>query len=201
MAEPIEALTFRDAAAWEKWLAKHHTKEPGVWIRMGRAGSGIASVTYAEALDVALCYGWIDAIKRSESKETWLQRFTPRSKRSIWSKVNRAKAIALIKVGRMLPAGLAQVQQAKQDGRWEAAYDSPGKATVPSDLARALAANPRAKVFFETLKGFNRYAILHRIQVVKRPETRTRKITQFVAMLERREVFFPDGPPYSKRKT
>jgi uncharacterized protein YdeI (YjbR/CyaY-like superfamily) len=134
-----------------------------------------------------LCYGWIDGQKRPENEDSWLQRFLPRSARSVWSKINREKALALIASGRMKPAGLAAIENAKRAGRWEAAYDSPSRAVVPDDFQAALEASPRAKAFFETLDRANRYALLWRIQTVKRPETRARKIAEFVAMLERKE--------------
>jgi uncharacterized protein YdeI (YjbR/CyaY-like superfamily) len=140
---------------------------------------------------VALCYGWIDAQKRSESANTWLQKFTPRSKKSIWSRINREKALALIKAGQMKPAGLKAIEGAKEDGRWDAAYDSPSRATVPTDLQAALDRNARAKAFFATLDGANRYAVLFRIQTAKKAETRARRIHQFVKMLERKEKLHP----------
>ncbi len=145
------------------------------------------SVSYAEALEVALCYGWIDGQKRGESEQAWLQRFLPRSAKSIWSKINRGKAVALIESGRMKAAGLDAVEAAKRDGRWDAAYDSPKSAKVPEDFQAALQARPRAQEFFAMLDGANRYALLFRIQTVKKPETRVRKIQEFIQMLERHE--------------
>ncbi len=149
------------------------------------------SVSYQEALEIALCYGWIDGQKRPENEHTWLQRFCPRSARSVWSKINREKALALIASGEMQAAGLAAIEDARKNGRWESAYDSPGSATVPADLQAALDASPNAAAFFQTLNSANRYAILWRIQTVKKAETRTRKIEQFIAMLERREKLHP----------
>jgi len=184
-SDPIRLFpTKRD---WAAWLAKNHRCRDGLWLRLAKKDSGLRTVTYAEALEIALCYGWIDGQKRGESEQTWLQRFLPRSARSIWSKINREKAAALIAAGRMKAAGLAAVETAKKHGRWDAAYDSPNSAKVPKDFQAALDASPRAREFFERLDGANRYAVLFRIQTVKRPETRTRKIRQFVEMLERRE--------------
>lgn len=188
---PDTPVLFADQKAWEGWLARNHSASAGVWLRMGRKGSGVQSVSYAEALDVALCYGWIDAQKKAESEQAWLQRFTPRRPKSIWSKVNRAKVAALIAAGRMQAAGLEQIERAKKDGRWEAAYDSPASAEVPEDLAAALKRNAKAKAFFATLNSANRYAILWRIQTAKKAETRARRITEYVAMLERHEKFHP----------
>jgi uncharacterized protein YdeI (YjbR/CyaY-like superfamily) len=187
--DPI--ILFADQEAWLAWLAGNHTTSTGLWLRLAKKGAPLLSVTYAEALEAALCYGWIDAQKKGESEHAWLQRFTPRRTRSIWSKVNREKAVALIKAGRMQPAGLEQVARAKKDGRWEAAYDSPGNAEVPDDLQAALDGNARAKAFFGTLDRANRYAILWRIQTVKKAETRARRIREFVEMLERREKVHP----------
>lgn len=148
-------------------------------------------MTYHEALEAALCYGWIDAQKRPESEHAWRQRFAPRQTKSIWSKINRQNALALIEAGRMQPAGLEQVEQARRDGRWEAAYDSPSSAAVPDDLQAALDRNARAKAFFATLDSANRYAVLFRIQTVKRSDTRARRIRQFVEMLARHEKLHP----------
>jgi uncharacterized protein YdeI (YjbR/CyaY-like superfamily) len=190
---PLDALSFESAGAFEKWLAKNHAASPGVWLKFARKASGVPTVVYAEALDVALCYGWIDGqVKQcAEDKRYYLQRFTPRRPRSKWSKVNRGKAEALIKAGRMAPAGLRQIEAAKADGRWEAAYDSPANVTVPEDLEAALAKNKAAREFFATLKGRNRYAILYRIHDAKRPETRERRLKEFVAMLARGEKVYP----------
>jgi uncharacterized protein YdeI (YjbR/CyaY-like superfamily) len=187
-------LLFAHQKAWETWLAANHTTPTGIWLRLAKKGSGIQSVTYAEALEAALCYGWIDAQKKGESEQAWLQRFTPRRSKSIWSKVNREKAVALIKAGRMQPAGLAEVRRARQDGRWDAAYDSPAAAAVPADLQAALDANGPAQAFFRKLDRANRYAILWRIQTAKKAETRARRIRQFVEMLERHEKIHPDSP-------
>lgn len=185
------ARLFKDQAAWAEWLAKNHAKPAGLWLRIAKKDCGLNSISYPEALEVALCYGWIDGQKLPENERTWLQRFVPRSEKSIWSKINREKALALIKNGRMQPAGIEAVNRAKANGRWDSAYDSPSRATVPEDLAAALAGSPRATEFFQTLNGANRYAILFRIQNVKKAETRARKIVQFIAMLERHEKLHP----------
>jgi uncharacterized protein YdeI (YjbR/CyaY-like superfamily) len=156
-------------------------------LRLAKKGSGLRSVSYSEALEVALCYGWIDGQKRGESQQAWLQRFLPRSPGSIWSKINRDKASALIANGRMKVVGLEAVEAAKRCGRWAAAYDSPKGAAVPDDFQTALDASPRAREFFHSLDSANRYAVLFRVQTVKKPETRARKIREFVEMLERNE--------------
>jgi uncharacterized protein YdeI (YjbR/CyaY-like superfamily) len=186
-------LQFDTAAAWEQWLAKHHVSSDGVWLRFRRKAPGSESLSYAQALDVALCYGWIDGQNKREDEAWWRQRFTPRRARSIWSKINREKVAALIAAGRMRPAGLAAIERAKQDGRWEAAYDAASKAAVPPDLQAALDAAPRAKAFFQTLDARNRYAILFRTHGAKKAETRARRIATFVAMLKRRETIYPSG--------
>jgi uncharacterized protein YdeI (YjbR/CyaY-like superfamily) len=178
---------FKSERDWAAWLEKNHRKSTGLWLRLAKKDSGLQSVSYKEALEVALCYGWIDGQKRPESEEAWLQKFCPRSIRSIWSKINREKALALIAAGQMKAAGLEAIENAKKNGCWEAAYDSPSGATVPGDFQAALDANPRAKAFFEILDRANRYAVLWRIQTVKKAETRARKIQQFVEMLERQE--------------
>lgn len=181
-------LLFADAAAWAAWLAEHHASAAGVWLRLAKKGAPLASVTYAGALDVALCYGWIDGQKKSHDAASWLQKFTPRGPKSLWSKVNREKAEAFIANGRMRPAGLAAVEVARRNGQWERAYDSSSRATVPDDLQAALDAHPKAKAFFDTLSGANRYAILWRVQTAARAETRARRIAEFIAMLERHET-------------
>jgi len=186
-----EAVLFPSAGDWTAWLARNHATSAGVWLRLAKKGSDLRSVSYVEALEAALCYGWIDAQKKGESERAWLQRFTPRGDKSIWSKLNREKAAALIRAGRMQPAGLKQVERARKDGRWEAAYDSPGHAEPPADFASALERNARAKAFFQALDRANRYAILFRIQTVKKAETRARRIRQFIEMLERHAKVHP----------
>ena len=181
------ASRFQCQEDWAAWLDRNHSQSAGLWLQIAKKRSESPSVTYREALDIALCYGWIDGQKRPESAETWLQRFLPRSARSLWSKINRERALALIASGEMKPAGLKAIENAIQAGRWETAYDSPTGATVPGDLQTALDASLGAKSFFEALDKANRYAILWRIQTVKKPETRARKIAHFIGMLERKE--------------
>ena len=182
---------FKSKQAWADWLEKNHGKSTGLWLRLGKKDSGVRSVSYKEALEAALCYGWIDGQKRPENEKTWLQRFAPRSSKSIWSKINREKASALIASGEMQATGLEAIENAKKNGRWDAAYDSPSGATVPKDFQDALDGNARAKAFFEMLDRANRYAVLWRIQTVKKAETRARKVREFVGMLERGEKIHP----------
>ncbi|MEU6532210.1 YdeI/OmpD-associated family protein [Streptomyces sp. NPDC046928] len=191
MTQELEIVAFESAEAFQAWLGENHAVSPGIWLKLRKKGPGVVALDYAQALDVALCYGWIDGQKAGLDDQWWLQRFTPRTARSRWSKVNRDKATALIEQGRMQPAGQAEVDRAKADGRWDAAYDSPRTATVPDDLAAALAAEPAAAEFFETLDRQNRYAILYRVQDAKRPETRARRIEKFVAMLAKGEKLHP----------
>jgi len=181
MDEP--ELTFADQAEWAAWLAAEHERATGVWIRFAKKATGRPTVRYDEALTEALRVGWIDGQVRRIDDEWYRQRWTPRGPRSRWSKRNRALAEELIEAGRMLPAGLRAVERARADGRWDAAYDAPSTATVPDDLAAAFAREPTAAAFFATLDSRNRYAVLHRIQEAKRPETRARRIEKFVAML------------------
>lgn len=185
LSDPVRL--FATQAEWAVWLDKNHRNSQGLWLRLAKKGAGLRSVKYGEALEIALCYGWIDGQKRGESEQAWLQRFLPRSAKSIWSKINRDKANALIAGGRMKPAGLEAVERARKGGTWDAAYDSPKTATIPEDFQAALDASPRARDFFHSLDGANRYALLFRIQTVKKAETRTRKIREFVEMLERKE--------------
>ena len=190
---------FPTQAEWAAWLEKNHRQAKGLWLRLAKKESKLRSITYAEALDTALCYGWIDGQKRGESEKAWLQRFIPRTSKSIWSKINRDKAESLIISGRMKAAGSEAIAVAKQNGRWDAAYDSPKAANVPEDLQAALDASPAAKAFFEGLDRANRYAILFRVQTVKKAETRARKIRQFVEMLEKGGKIHPTRKP--KRKS
>ena len=187
----LPIIPFASQQQWETWLDEHHLTAKGLWIKFAKKGSGVDSITYAQAMDGALCYGWIDGQAASLDNTFWLQRFTPRSPRSKWSKINRAKALALISANRMKPAGLAAVEQAQRDGRWEQAYDSPSMSSVPEDLQRELDKNPGAATFLAALDSRNRYAVLYRIQDAKRPETRARRIAQFVAMLNRQEKLYP----------
>lgn len=179
---------FATSGEFAAWISEQGDSPAGVWLLVPRAGSGIEGIGYAEALQVALAHWWIDANKRGgDEPGLWLQRFTPRRARSRWSKVNRAHVERLIEEGRMTARGLAEVEAARRDGRWEAAYDPPSTATVPDDLAAALDATPGAREFFDSLTSRDRYSILHRIQAVKRPETRARKIADYAAMLGRGE--------------
>jgi uncharacterized protein YdeI (YjbR/CyaY-like superfamily) len=184
-------ILFRDSKAWGAWLLKNHDKSGGVWLRISKKGAKIRSISYDDALEGALSYGWIDAQKKSYDQETWLQRFSPRRPRSIWSKINRKKAQALIEDGRMKPAGMRAVERARENGEWVTAYDGQRGIEVPPDLQKELKAHPAAKTFFQGLNSVNRYAILHRIQMAKKPETRARRIRQFVEMLERQEKIYP----------
>lgn len=184
-------LSFADASAWARWLAANHASSKGVWLAIAKKGASHVTVTYAEALDEALAWGWIDSHKRSHDESAFLQRFSPRVARSPWSKINRDKVAVLLEAGRMEAPGLAEVERAKADGRWDMAYDSPKNATVPEDLAAALDERPQAKSFFAKVDGANRYAVLYRVQTAKKPETRARRIAELVAMLERGETIHP----------
>jgi uncharacterized protein YdeI (YjbR/CyaY-like superfamily) len=183
----LPVLSFATVRAWSAWMAANHASSPGLWLKIAKHGSNAASITYADALDVALAWGWIDGQKGRLDDSWWLQRFTRRGPKSIWSKINRDKAMALIAAGEMKRAGLAEVERAKKDGRWEAAYESQSKAIVPPDLAVALKSDSRAARFFETLDAHNRYAVLFRIHTAKKPDTRAVRIEKLVAMLSRHE--------------
>ena len=185
----LPTLPFASKKKWADWLAKQHDKSSGVWLKMSKKGTSIPSVTYEEALDVALCYGWIDGQKRGFDDQYWLQKFTPRGPKSIWSKINTEKAEKLIASGEMKPAGLKAIEAAKQDGRWEAAYESQKNISVPEDFQSALEKNKKAKAFFVTLNSANRYSFLFRLQTAKKAETRKKRIRQFVEMLEKGEKF------------
>lgn len=187
----LPVLSFATARAWAEWLATHHASSRGLWLKIAKKGAGSASLTYSEALDAALAWGWIDGQKRQFNDVWWLQRFTPRTAKSAWSKINRAKAETLIAAGTMAAPGLAEVERAKRDGRWERAYDGARSSSVPADLVAAFARNARARAFFETLDAANRYAILYRVQTAKKPETRAERITRFVAMCARHETIHP----------
>jgi uncharacterized protein YdeI (YjbR/CyaY-like superfamily) len=183
-------LTFADRKSWERWLRKHHATEPEIWIQTAKAASGLQSVTQSEALEIALCYGWIDGRIQPLDKNYTLRRFIPRRKDSIWSQVNRAKALQLIEAGLMQPAGLAAIEQAKANGRWESAYQPVRDKSIPTDLETALKKNKKAAAFFKTLDGKNRYAFVFRLQTTRKPELRAAKVAKFVAMLERGEKLF-----------
>jgi len=189
--DPLPVMAFESPQAWDAWLSAHHDGSPGLWLKIAKKGSAGQSISYSDALDVALCHGWIDGQKGRHADDYWLQRFTPRKPGSNWSKINTERAAALIASGRMRPAGLREVEQAQADGRWERAYQSQSRITVPEDLADALAANPRAREFFDTLDGTNRYAVLYRIASAKRPETRAKRIGTFVAMLSEHKKLHP----------
>jgi uncharacterized protein YdeI (YjbR/CyaY-like superfamily) len=207
MAE-LPVLRFPDVAAWSAWLDAEHRSADGLWLQLAKKGAGrsdgddvssltyvssltVSSLTYDEALEVALCYGWIDGQKKPQDERWWLQRFTPRRRTSRWSQRNRRTAEALIATGRMMPAGLAEVERARADGRWDAAYAGASTITVPPDLAAALAEDPAAASAFEGLDGANRYAILYRLQDAKKPETRARRLETFVEMLREGRTLHP----------
>jgi uncharacterized protein YdeI (YjbR/CyaY-like superfamily) len=183
----LPILPFSNKKKWAEWLAREHGKSTGVWLKIAKKDTGITSLTYEEALDVALCYGWIDGQKKGFDDQYWLQKFTPRGLKSIWSKINTEKVERLIASGEMKPAGRKAIELAKQDGRWDAAYASQKNISVPEDFRVALDKSKKAKTFFATLNSVNRYAILFRIHNAKKPETRARKIQQFIEMLERKE--------------
>jgi uncharacterized protein YdeI (YjbR/CyaY-like superfamily) len=186
MADQLPTLLFAGPAELEAWLEENHANSQGLWLKIAKKGAPEPSVTYAEALDLALCFGWIDSQKRGFDETHFLQRFTPRRPRGRWSRINREKAEVLIEEGRIRPTGLAEVEAAKADGRWEAAYEGQRTAQVPPDLRRELDANPAAKEFFASLDSANRYAIVYRLNDAKKPETRERRLRKFIARLERR---------------
>jgi uncharacterized protein YdeI (YjbR/CyaY-like superfamily) len=184
-----DILAFSSAAEFRKWLAANHRSCDGIWLRIYKKDSGVASLNYAEALDEALCYGWIDGLKQKHDERSWRQRFTPRRPKSGWSKINTGHAERLIAAGRMKAAGQTQIDAAKKDGRWEAAYDSQGKATFPEDFLAKLSKNKKAQAFFESLSSSNRYAIAYRLQTAKRPETKEKRMKMILEMLRRGEKF------------
>jgi uncharacterized protein YdeI (YjbR/CyaY-like superfamily) len=187
----LPSMPFASDTAWEQWLEESHAACEGVWIKMAKKSAVVDSVRYPEVLEIALCFGWIDGRRQALDDRHFLQRFTPRRARSRWSRINRETAERLIAEGRMRHAGLTEVERARADGRWEAAYDSPRSIAVPEDLERELDARPQAKEFFEQLSSQNRYAILYRLQEAKRSQTRARRLAKFVAMLEARETIHP----------
>ena len=182
-------LSFASAQKWEAWLAKNHARPEGIWLRFFKKGSGKKTVTYAEALDGALCYGWIDSQLKKYDEISYLQKFTPRRSKSVWSKINIGHVERLIQAGKMKPVGLQKIEEAKKDGRWEKAYDSQGKMEMPADFLKRLAKNKKAKAFFETLNKANTYAIGWRLQTAKRPETREKRMKEILAMLAKGEKF------------
>ncbi len=184
-------LSFENQQQWEAWLAEHHAESKGIWLKIGKKDSAIATVSYAEALESALCYGWIDGQKAACDQQYWLQKFTPRGPKSIWSQINCDKARTLLADGRMQPAGMHQIEQAQADGRWQAAYASQRSITVPADFQTELDKHPEAREFFSTLNSQNRYAMLFRIQTAKKPETRSARIEKFIAMLSNHQTIYP----------
>jgi uncharacterized protein YdeI (YjbR/CyaY-like superfamily) len=184
-------ILFKSAKAFEAWLKKHHAAADGLWLKIAKRGAKETSVTYPEAVEIALCWGWIDGQKKGLDDQHFLQRFTPRRARSIWSKINVAKAAALIEAGRMQAPGYAQIEAAQADGRWSRAYDGARSSTVPEDLLAALEAEPKAKAFFATIDAANRYAVLWRLQTAVKTETRARRIAHLVQMLARGETVHP----------
>jgi uncharacterized protein YdeI (YjbR/CyaY-like superfamily) len=191
--DELPVLGFETPAAWEAWLADNHAFSPGVWLKIAKAGSGARTLSHAEALDTALCFGWIDGQKGRLDDDYWLSRFTPRRPGSRWSSINTGRAAALIEAGRMRPAGIREIELARSDGRWDAAYPGQRASAVPADLQRALTANDAAREFFGKLSSQNRYAILYRIGSVKRPETRAAKIAKYVAMLAEGKTIYPQA--------
>jgi uncharacterized protein YdeI (YjbR/CyaY-like superfamily) len=187
----LPRLVFASAAEWEAWLERNHDSSEGVWLKIAKKGSGKASVTLAEALDACLCFGWIDGRREALDDDYYLQRYTRRRSRSKWSRINVEKVAELTAAGRMRPAGLAEVERAKADGRWDEAYESPSRMAVPDDLERELAKRPAAREFFEGLNSRNRYAILYRLAEAKRPGTRARRLGKLVRMLEAGERIYP----------
>jgi len=184
-----DIIAFSTAKEWEEWLAKSHAVTKGVWLRLFKKGSGTATVTHAEALASALCYGWIDGQLKKHDEESWLRKFTPRRPKSIWSKRNREIVEELIEAGKMMPTGLKEIEAAKADGRWDRAYDSPSKMTVPEDFLKELSKNKKARVFFETLNKANIYAIAWRLQTAKKPETQAKRAKSIIEMLAKRNAF------------
>ncbi len=190
-AEGEAPALFENAGQWTAWLKKHHASSTGIWLRIAKKDADLVSLTIGQALDGALCYGWIDGQRKSLDAESYLQRYTPRAKRSPWSKINREKVIALIASRKMRAPGLAEIERAKEDGRWEAAYASQKNMEMPEDLSAALTKKPRAKKFFDQLDSRNRYAVLLRLHSAKKAETRERRVQAFVTMLDSHETFYP----------
>lgn len=187
----LPIVDFESQSDWSDWLGKNHASSSGVWLRLAKKNSGVVSVSYDEAIEEALCYGWIDGQKKAHDEATWLQKMTPRGPRSIWSKINREKAEALIASGRVKPAGLEAIERARKGGQWDAAYDSQSVSTVPPDFQAELDKSKAARDFFATLNSVNRYAITHRIQTAMKPETRAKRIQKFIEMLKRNEKIHP----------
>jgi uncharacterized protein YdeI (YjbR/CyaY-like superfamily) len=189
-AQPdLPVIAFATLEKWESWLEKNHASSIGIWLRIYKKDSGVKTIFYPEALDGALCYGWIDGQKRPFDKKSWLQRFSPRRPKSLWSKINTGHVERLIKLGKMKQAGHQAIEAAKKDGRWDAAYHSPGKATIPEDFLAALSKNRKAKAFFETLNKTNVYSIAWRLQTATKPETRARRMEAILGMLAEGKKF------------
>ena len=195
----LPVIAFSSRQAFDVWLTSQPADCRGLWLKIAKKSSGIASISRAEAVDSALCHGWIDGQLDSFDSKYWLIRFTPRQSASQWSEINRARAQELVALGRMRPAGVKEMERAKKDGRWDAAYAGQSKAQVPDDLARALAKSKKAKAFFETLDSKNRFSILYRVHSAKKPETRAARIEKFVAMLVEGETLYPLGAQAQKR--
>jgi uncharacterized protein YdeI (YjbR/CyaY-like superfamily) len=191
--DPGKVHEFADPAAFEAWLARHHDREDEVWIRIHKAGSGLPSITPKEAIDVALCWGWIDAVRKSLDATSFLQRYTPRGRRSIWSRINVENVARLVREGRMTAHGLAKVEEAKADGRWDKAYGSGRRLAIPDDLQAAIDAEPKAREMLGRLSAQNRFALAFRVHNMKTPAGRARKIASFVEMLKRGETIYPQG--------
>ncbi len=187
----LPIIPLESQEQWEQWLANNHASSDGVWLQFFKKASGKKMLTYAEAVEEALCYGWIDGQSKSYDNESWLQKFTPRRAKSIWSKINIQKVERLIEAGKMKPPGLAQIEAAKLDGRWERAYDAPSTATMPEDFLQELNKDKKAKAFFETLNKSNTYAIAFRLQTAKKPETREKRMKAILEMLAKGEKFYP----------
>jgi uncharacterized protein YdeI (YjbR/CyaY-like superfamily) len=198
--DDLPTLLFKSPRDWERWLDAHHDRSRGLWLKIGKGDAAAGTITYAQALEVALLFGWIDGQKGKLDATFWLQRFTPRGPKSRWSQANRAAALRLMKGGRMRPGGLSAIESAKADGRWAAAYEPQSRASVPDDLKNALASNKAAQTFFDALGGRNRYAILYRISDAKKPETRMKRIATYVQMLARGETLHPQPPPSPPRQ-
>jgi uncharacterized protein YdeI (YjbR/CyaY-like superfamily) len=193
IVNPEKVRTFKDADAFYRWLSKNHDRENELWIKIHKVGSGLKSITAKEAVDVVLCWGWIDGVSKSFDERSFLQRYTPRTKKSIWSKINVANVARLIREGRMTEHGLKQVEAAKADGRWQRAYASGTEMKIPPDLQAAIEAEPKARAMLKTLSAQNRYALAFRLYNIKTPAGRAKKIADFVAMLKRGETIYPQG--------
>ena len=194
----LPVIAFASREAWDAWLSAQPANAKGLWLKLAKKSSGIQSISKDDAVDTALCHGWIDGQLDPFDENHWLVRFTPRKPTSIWSEKNRARALELVKLGRMRPAGMREIERARSDGRWDKAYASQRTAELPEDLAAALAKNPKASAFFATLNRVNRYAILHRTHTAKKAETRAARIAKFVAMLAKGETIHPQSSPSTK---